>query len=57
MAKTVKIKFVKDHKMWKKGTVVDMVEDNVDAWLESGYAELLSKKKTSSRKAESKEKK
>lgn len=54
MAKTIKIKIIKDHKVWRKGTIVDMVEENVDAWVESGYAEVLSKKKTSSQKSESK---
>ena len=54
MAKTIKIKIIKDHKVWRKGTIVDMVEENVDARVESGYAEVLSKKKTSSPKSESK---
>jgi len=37
----VKIKFIKDHRCFKKGQIVDMPKDNVSAWTTSGYAEVL----------------
>ena len=37
----VKIKFIKDHRCFKKGQIVDMPKENVSAWTTSGYAEVL----------------
>lgn len=36
------IKFIKDHpsKRFKKGDVVKMPTENIDAWIKSGYAAL-----------------
>ena len=46
----VKIKFIKDHRCFKKGQIVDMPKDNVSAWTASGYAEVLTVGKSKAKK-------
>lgn len=51
----MKIELTQDHRtLGKAGTIIEMPEENVEAWIDSGKAKKVSSKKESSKSKESK---